>query len=60
MPRCLSDGRGSRRRRRTTARDLRTDPALERKQIARVRATDGEIIEARQDVWGSYAETPVF
>ena len=27
---------------------------------ARVRATEGEIVESLQDVWGSYTETPVF
>ena len=27
---------------------------------ARVHATEGEIIDALQDVWGSYTETPVF
>jgi len=29
-------------------------------QCARVHATEGEIIHALQDVWGSYTETPVF
>ena len=27
---------------------------------ARVRASEGEIVEALQEVWGSYSETPVF
>ena len=27
---------------------------------ARVHATEGEIVLALQDVWGSYTETPVF
>ena len=27
---------------------------------ARVHATEGEIVEALQDVWGSYTESPVF
>ena len=29
-------------------------------QAARVHATEGEIIQALQTVWGSYTETPVF
>ena len=27
---------------------------------ARVHATEGEMVQALQDVWGSYTETPVF
>jgi len=27
---------------------------------ARAHASEGEIIEALQDVWGSYTETPAF
>jgi len=27
---------------------------------ARAHATEGEIVEALQQVWGSYTETPVF
>jgi methylmalonyl-CoA mutase N-terminal domain/subunit len=27
---------------------------------ARVHATEGEIVESLQQVWGSYTETPVF
>jgi methylmalonyl-CoA mutase N-terminal domain/subunit len=27
---------------------------------ARARATEGEIVDALQDVWGAYTETPVF
>jgi methylmalonyl-CoA mutase N-terminal domain/subunit len=27
---------------------------------ARTRATEGELVSALQDVWGSYTETPVF
>jgi methylmalonyl-CoA mutase N-terminal domain/subunit len=27
---------------------------------ARVHASEGEIVEALQDVWGSFVETPVF
>ena len=27
---------------------------------ARAHASEGEIVEALQDVWGSYTETPVF
>ena len=27
---------------------------------ARVHATEGEMVSALQDVWGSYTETPVF
>jgi methylmalonyl-CoA mutase, N-terminal domain len=27
---------------------------------ARVHASEGEIVESLQDVWGSYTETPVF
>ena len=40
----------------TTGRNL-MDELL---TCARVRATEGEIVEALQDVWGSYTETPVF
>jgi methylmalonyl-CoA mutase N-terminal domain/subunit len=29
-------------------------------ECARVRATEGEIVQALQQVWGSYTETPVF
>jgi methylmalonyl-CoA mutase N-terminal domain/subunit len=29
-------------------------------QAARVHATEGEIVQALQDVWGAYTETPVF
>jgi methylmalonyl-CoA mutase N-terminal domain/subunit len=29
-------------------------------EAARVHATEGEIVDALQDVWGSYTETPVF
>ena len=29
-------------------------------ECARVHATEGEIVEALQRVWGSYTETPVF
>jgi methylmalonyl-CoA mutase N-terminal domain/subunit len=28
--------------------------------LARVHATEGEVVSALQDVWGSYTETPVF
>ena len=28
--------------------------------VARVHATEGEIVSALQDVWGAYTETPVF
>jgi methylmalonyl-CoA mutase N-terminal domain/subunit len=27
---------------------------------ARARSTEGEIVDALQDVWGAYTETPVF
>jgi methylmalonyl-CoA mutase N-terminal domain/subunit len=27
---------------------------------ARLHASEGEIVEALQDVWGSYTESPVF
>ena len=27
---------------------------------ARAHATEGEIVDALQDVWGAYTETPVF
>ena len=27
---------------------------------ARAHATEGEIVDALQDVWGTYTETPVF
>src|SRR5439155_13597118 len=29
-------------------------------EAARVRATEGEIVQALQEVWGSYTELPVF
>jgi methylmalonyl-CoA mutase, N-terminal domain len=29
-------------------------------ECARVHAAEGEIVQALQDVWGSYTETPVF
>jgi methylmalonyl-CoA mutase N-terminal domain/subunit len=28
--------------------------------LARVHATEGDVVSALQDVWGSYTETPVF
>ena len=46
--------------------DLRAAAATERNLMpllldcARVHATEGEIVLALQDVWGSYTETPVF
>ena len=29
-------------------------------ECARAHATEGEMVEALQDVWGSYRESPVF
>jgi methylmalonyl-CoA mutase N-terminal domain/subunit len=29
-------------------------------ECARARCSEGEIIEALQEVWGAYTETPVF
>jgi methylmalonyl-CoA mutase, N-terminal domain len=29
-------------------------------QATRAHATEGELVSALQDVWGSYTETPVF
>jgi methylmalonyl-CoA mutase, N-terminal domain len=29
-------------------------------ECARAHATEGEIVDALQDVWGAYTETPVF
>ena len=40
------------------ATDANLMPAL--LEAARVRASEGEIVESLQDVWGSYTETPVF
>jgi methylmalonyl-CoA mutase N-terminal domain/subunit len=47
--------------------ELRTAAADERHNLmplllsaARTRATEGELVSALQDVWGSYTETPVF
>ncbi len=40
------------------ATDANLMPAL--LDAARVHATEGEIVESLQDVWGSYTETPVF
>ena len=40
------------------ATDANLMPAL--LDAARVHASEGEIVEALQDVWGSYTETPVF
>ena len=40
------------------ATDANLMPAL--LDAARVHASEGEIVESLQDVWGSYTETPVF
>jgi methylmalonyl-CoA mutase, N-terminal domain len=40
------------------ATDANLMPAL--LDAARAHASEGEIVEALQDVWGSYTETPVF
>jgi methylmalonyl-CoA mutase N-terminal domain/subunit len=40
------------------ATDANLMPAL--LDAARVHATEGEIVESLQDVWGSYTETPIF
>ena len=44
--------------RETAATEPNLMPAL--LEAARAHATEGEIVEALQDVWGSYTETPVF
>ena len=45
---------------REQAADGREPDAARCWTAARVHATEGEIVEALQDVWGSYTETPVF
>jgi methylmalonyl-CoA mutase N-terminal domain/subunit len=42
----------------TAASDRNLMPVLF--ECARVHATEGEIVDALQDVWGAYTETPVF
>src|SRR5215218_1290837 len=51
----------------TTLAALREDAAHERRNLmpalmacTRAHATEGEMVQALQDVWGSYRETPVF
>ena len=44
--------------RETAASERNLMPAL--LDAARAHATEGELVEALQDVWGSYTETPVF
>jgi methylmalonyl-CoA mutase N-terminal domain/subunit len=44
--------------RRVASTDVNLMPAL--LEAARARATEGELVETLQAVWGSYTEVPVF